>query len=64
MNYSNKNNLFTAHCHKYGILPNGELFDMNSIKTRRNNNISIFGASGAGKTRSFVIPNILSAVNS
>ncbi len=64
MNNSNKNKLFTAHCDKYGILPNGELFDLNSIKTRRNNNISIFGASGAGKTRSFVIPNILSAVNS
>lgn len=63
-NNSNKNKLFAAHCHGYGILPNGELFDMNSIKTRRNNNISIFGASGAGKTRSFVIPNILSAVNS
>ena len=56
--------LTTAHELEYGILPNGELFDLNSIKTRRNNNISIMGASGAGKTRSFVIPNILAAVGS
>lgn len=61
-NYSD--NIKKAHRFHYAILPNGEMFDLNSIKTRRNNNITIFGASGAGKTRSFVIPNILSAVNS
>lgn len=59
-----KNNISAAHRHKCGILPNGELYDLNSFKTRRNNNISILGASGAGKTRSYVIPNILSAVGS
>ena len=63
-NNFDKDKLVTAHYCRYGILPNGEMFDLDSITTKRNNNITVFGASGAGKTRSFVIPNILSAVGS
>lgn len=61
---NHSDNIKKAHKFNYAILPNGELFSLDSIKTKRNNNISIMGASGAGKTRSFVIPNILSAVDS
>ena len=57
-------NIGKAHNTESGILPNGELFSLDSIKTRLNNNMAILGASGAGKTRSVVIPNILSACGS
>ena len=57
-------NIGKAHNTECGILPNGELFSLDSIKTRLNNNMAILGASGAGKTRSVVIPNILSACGS
>lgn len=57
-------NIKKAHNMGYGILPNGELFDLDSISTRLNNNMAILGASGAGKTRSVVIPNILAACGS
>jgi len=57
-------NILKAHNLECGILPNGELFDLDSVKTRLNNNMAILGASGAGKTRSVVIPNLLSACGS
>lgn len=57
-------NIGKAHNLECGILPNGELFSLDSIKTRLNNNMVILGASGAGKTRSVVIPNLLSACGS
>lgn len=46
------------------ILPNGTTFSMNGIKTRRNNNVIAMGTSGSSKTRSFVIPNLLSCSGS
>ena len=57
-------NISKAHNLECGILPNGELFELDSVKTRLNNNMAILGASGAGKTRSVVIPNLLSACGS
>lgn len=57
-------NIRKAHNMGYGILPNGELFDLDNLKTGLNNNMAILGASGAGKTRSVVIPNLLSAYGS
>ena len=39
-------------------------YDMDCYKTRRNNNVLVVGASGAGKTRGIVIPNILQATGS
>ena len=59
-----RNNILKAHNLECGILPNGELFDLDSVKTRLNNNMAILGASGAGKTRSVVIPNLLAACGS
>lgn len=57
-------NIGKAHNTESGILPNGELFSLNSIRTRLNNNMAVLGASGAGKTRSAVIPNLLAACGS
>lgn len=39
-------------------------YDMDCIKTRLNNNVLVVGASGTGKTRSIVSPNILQATGS
>ena len=48
---------------KYGfmILPDGKRYSLDDRQTRLNNNVLVVGASGAGKTRSVVIPNILEA---
>ena len=59
-----RNHIDKAHRTGAGILPNGTLFDLDSFRTRRNNNIIILGTSGSGKTRSYVIPNLLAAVGS
>lgn len=59
-----KYNILKAHQCDCTILPNGELRGLDSFSTRVNNNAAILGASGAGKTRSVVIPNILSACGS
>ena len=53
-----------AHKEEKMILPDGSLFSMDGIKTRLNNNVIVLATSGGGKTRSTVIPNILSAVGS
>lgn len=43
------------------IFSNEVYLSMNTRKTRRNNNVMIFGGSGAGKSRFFVKPNLLQA---
>lgn len=59
-----ENNILTAHENKMMIMPNGDLFGMNGIETRLNNNVIAMGTSGSSKTRSVVIPNLLSCVGS
>ena len=46
------------------ILGSGKYYSMDCYKTQRNNNVLIVGASGAGKTRSIITPNILQAQGS
>lgn len=53
-----------AHRSASMILPNGQLYCMDTMRTRLNNNVIILGTSGSNKTRSTVIPNILSCVGS
>ena len=50
-----------AHNTQQLILPDGSLSSLNSIKTRINNNVIVLATSGGGKTRSVMIPNILTA---
>lgn len=46
------------------IAAEGVSFSLDSYETKLNNNVLVVGASGSGKTRSVVIPNILQAVGS
>ena len=46
------------------ILGENQYFDLDCYKTQMNNNVLVVGASGAGKTRSIVSPNILQATGS
>ncbi len=46
------------------ILGKNNYYSLNSHATKLNNNVLIVGASGAGKTRSVVIPNLLMATGS
>lgn len=65
MNKTNiSRNITAAHKTNSMILPNGSICSMDGIATRLNNNVIILGASGSGKTRGAVIPNLLSAVGS
>ena len=50
-----------AHVLQKMILPDGSLSSLNSIETRINNNGIVLATSGGGKTRSFMIPNIIAA---
>lgn len=59
-----KNSIIKAHEQKRMILPNGSLVDMDGIRTSLNNNVIAMGTSGARKTRGFLIPNLLAAVDS
>ena len=43
------------------ILGENRYYSMDCHQTQLNNNVLVVGASGAGKTRSVVIPNILEA---
>lgn len=43
------------------ILAEGVSYSMDCYETRLNNNVMVVGTSGAGKTRSIVTPNLLSA---
>ena len=46
------------------ILGKGQYYDLDTHKTCLNNNVFVVGASGTGKTRSIVIPNLLQATRS
>lgn len=46
------------------ILAEGAYYDLNDRVTQLNNNVCIAGASGSGKTRSIVEPNLLQAIGS
>lgn len=46
------------------ILAKNRYYSLDCIETQRNNNVLVVGASGAGKTRSIVIPNLLQASGS
>lgn len=57
-------NICDASTDKLYILPNGETFDFDPMKTRLNNNVMVIGGSGSSKTRGVVIPNTLAATGS
>ncbi|MGN0655827.1 MAG: VirD4-like conjugal transfer protein, CD1115 family [Ruminiclostridium sp.] len=59
-----RSNIRTANRQECFVLPNGELFSLNGLETKLNNNVIVMGASGSGKTRSVVIPNLLAATGS
>jgi len=46
------------------ILAKDRYYSLNCYETKRNNNVLVVGTSGAGKTRSIVIPNLLQATGS
>ena len=46
------------------ILGQDALYDLDTYKTQRNNNVLIVGSPGSGKTRGIVIPNLLMASGS
>ena len=46
------------------ILGKNQYYSLDCYKTQLNNNVLVVGTSGAGKTRSIVIPNILQATGS
>lgn len=46
------------------ILAQDQYYSMDTHETKVNNNVLVVGTSGAGKTRSIVIPNILQATGS
>ena len=48
----------------YMIVADGKQFSLNCHETRCNNNVLVVGASGTGKTRGIVIPNVLQASGS
>ena len=53
------NNVFMNEKGNYRILAEGKYINNDTWETGLNNNDLIVGVSGAGKTRSYVIPNIL-----
>lgn len=53
-----------ANSTKSMILPNGTLVNLDTKKTRLNNNVVCIGGSGTGKTCSLVVPNLAAAVDS
>lgn len=58
------NNILEAERKNHYLLPNGSYFNIDSMKTRLNNNVLVIGGSGSLKTRSVVTPNILSSLGS
>ncbi len=52
---------FTMPSNEQMILGDDRYYDMDTHRTYRNNNVLVVGASGAGKTRSIVTPNLLQA---
>ena len=51
-------------CRNQMILAQDRYYSMNCHETQLNNNVLVVGTSGAGKTRSIVIPNLLQACGS
>ncbi len=49
---------------KIMIIAKDRTYSLDTRKTGRNNNVLVVGTSGAGKTRSIVIPNLLQATGS
>ena len=49
---------------RHMILGQGIEYSLDTRETKRNNNVLVVGASGAGKTRSIVSPNLLEATGS
>ncbi len=51
---------------KYGsmVLPDGKKYSLDDRQTRLNNNVLVVGTTGAAKTRTLVIPNLLECVGS
>lgn len=58
-NQGSNNQTSTSHKMGHRILAQGVLMSNDTWATRLNNNDLIIGPSGAGKTRGYVIPNIL-----
>lgn len=48
----------------YMILPDGKYYSLDDMRTRLNNNVLVVGTTGAAKTRTVVIPNLLECVGS
>ena len=46
------------------ILAENQEYSLNCYETQLNNNVLVVGASGTGKTRSIVTPNLLEATGS
>lgn len=61
---STKNNQRTVPVIDSMILGKDRYYSLDCYKTRLNNNVLVVGTSGAGKTRSIVIPNLLQATGS
>lgn len=56
----------SAKKNKYGsmILPDGKYYSLDDYKTRLNNNVLVVGTTGAAKTRTVIMPNLLECVGS
>lgn len=46
------------------ILPDGKYYSLNDRETRLNNNVLVVGTTGAAKTRTVIIPNLLECIGS
>ena len=46
------------------ILGKDRVYSLDTYSTKRNNNVLVVGASGAGKTRGVVSPNLMEATGS
>ena len=51
--------MFLVHDCRDTILARGKTLTMDTWKSKLNNNVVLVGASGRGKTRNFIKPNIM-----
>lgn len=51
--------MFLVHDCRDTILARGKTLAMDTWKSKLNNNVVLVGASGRGKTRNFIKPNIM-----